>query len=849
MTKHSSAHAMIPTSDEVRALGASLITPELVLFPVRHHSPACALHLQRWLASMRPSAVLVEGPRGFDPLIPLLVHDEARMPLAVYTYAVFMDASTNTNDAEAEPGTPAEKASVARRSAYYPFCDHSPELVALRAAHMQGIPVRFIDLNFAEQCQLESEDEDSEAHSLLDERHFQRSRYLTALASQLGCRHHEELWEHLFEAPATARTFDEHVIDMAAYCHLARLECTDEELTADGTLAREAEMAWHIQQALGRRQPSDGPVLVVIGGFHAVALPGQLKQAKIKRPVIKGRAVSDEASALIRYSQDRLDRLNGYASGMTSPAWQQQLWERVLRYEKASSNTEGMQHISTRVRQELALTTLFDIAIELRTRHNIALPMPALAAAYEQVLQLAILRNRPAPVREDVFDAVTSCFVKGDADADGALVLSIARRLLSGQQMGRVPPGASTPPLVRDFEYRARRQRLKIDDSEPKRAVLDIYRRPEHRTTSRLFHGLNMLGVPLAYRTAGPDFVNGFGLDRLQEHWEYTHTAATEAALVEASVYGTTVPLAVAARFGEHLDRFESGAEPRHAKAAAAMLSDACVLGLHDHVPKVAALLASVIAADAEFASVAVATGTLGLLWESREPLEARGVLELPQLLNASYERAIYLGRSLKGANDGGSEVVAGLARLRELLTSEVGQRLDASLFWALVDELIAQNESAFVRGAAAGLAYGAGRLDETALSALVDGHLAGLTNTEAAVSFLRGLLHTAREAAWQQPSLLQVLDRLLANWQETEFVTNLPELRLAFAEMTPKETDRIAEAVAALHGKEDLGRLVRYDVSAAQVQAHLAVATRLQDVLAADGFAAWFAESKAVNA
>jgi hypothetical protein len=29
------------------------------------------------------------GPRCFDPLIPMLVHPEARMPLAVYTYAVF----------------------------------------------------------------------------------------------------------------------------------------------------------------------------------------------------------------------------------------------------------------------------------------------------------------------------------------------------------------------------------------------------------------------------------------------------------------------------------------------------------------------------------------------------------------------------------------------------------------------------------------------------------------------------------------------------------------------------------------------------------------------------------------
>jgi hypothetical protein len=810
---------MLPTSDDVRALAARMVGPDLVLFPVRHHSPACAWQLRRWLADVRPCAVLVEGPRSFDRLIPMLVHPEARMPLAVYTYTVFK--------AQGEQR-------ARRRAAYYPFCDHSPELVALRTAHEQGIPASFIDLDHAEQCQVEDENDDGEAQSLLDERHFRRSRYLGALAAQIGCRDHEELWEHLFEVPGTARNLHDHVQHLAAYCHLARVECSDEELRVDGTLAREEEMAWHIGQALARRQPGDGPVLAVVGGFHAVALPRLLEGAAAKRPSISRGTVSDEASALIRYSQDRLDRLNGYAAGMTSPAWQQQIWERTLRHDKA-----GLQ-AGARVRQELALTMLFDIAAELRTRHGVPLPMPALSAAYEHALRLAELRQRPAPVRDDVLDAVTSCFVKGDADADGALVLAVAGRALSGSATGKVPPGASTPPLVRDFDYRARRQRLKIDDAEPRRAVLDIYRRPEHRITSRLFHGLGLLGVPLAHRNAGPDFINGTGLERLQEHWDYAHSAATEAALVEASVYGTTIPLAVAARFRERLDRFESGAEPRHARAAAALLAQACVLGLHDHVPKVCGTLASVIAADAQFDSVAAAAGALGLLWESREPLEARGIDQLPVLLNAAYERAIYLGHSLRGAPADGREVVSGLSRLRELLASEAGRALDTALFWALVDDLHSRNDSAFVRGGAAGLAYGAGRLSDVALGTAVDGHLNGLIAPRDAVSFLRGLLQTAREAAWQQPTLLSVLDRLLAAWDDADFVANLPELRLAFAEMTPKETDRIAEVVAGLHGEVSLGRLVRYDLSAEQVQANLATSQRLLEVLRADGLGEW---------
>lgn len=812
----------LPSSDAVRQLGHQLLGDELLLFPVRHHSPACAWQLRRWLAEVRPSAVLVEGPRGFDRLIPMLVHADARMPLAVYTYAVFKAAG------ESAPR---------RRAAYIPFCDHSPELVALRAAATLGIPAQFIDLDHAEQCLLEpdeSGDEDEDhARSLLDERHFRRSRYLGELAARLGCRDHEELWEHLFEVPSPTRSLREHVVDLAAYCHLARIEYSDEELRADGTLARECEMAWHIQQAMARRQPGDGPVLAVVGGFHAVALPALLRGG-FQRPALSRGGVSDEDAALIRYSQDRLDRLNGYSAGMTSPAWQQQLWERMLRHVTIEPAA------SVRLRRELALTTLFDIATELRGRHGLPLPAPTLAAAYEQALGLAALRQRPAPVREDVLDAVTSCFVKGETDADAALVLAVARRQLSGQALGRVPPGASTPPLVRDFEYRARRQRLKIDDAEPHRAVLDLYRRAEHRVTSRLFHGLNLLGVPLAHRTAGPDFVHGLGLDRLQEHWEYAHSASTQAALVEASLYGSTVPQAVAARFGERLERFESGAEPRHAQAAAALLAQACVLGLHDHLPKTAGVLAAAVAADADFESVATTCGALGLLWESREPLEARGIEALPSLLTAAYDRAIYLGRSLRGATGDGSGIVTGLRRLRELLSSEAGGALDATLFWALIHALRTGHDAPHVRGAAAGLAYGAAQMSEAELGVTVDGHLNGLIAPREAVSFLRGLLQTAREAAWQQPALLEVLDRQLATWDESDFIANLPELRLAFAGMTPKETDRIAQAAAALHGQADLGRLTHHGQSAEQVQAHLQATQRLQDILQADGLASW---------
>jgi hypothetical protein len=811
---------MATRSQDIRALAAEFATRELLIYPVRHHSPACAWRLQRLFDERPPSKVLVEGPRNFSPLIPLLVHAEAKMPLAVYTYAV-------------ERGESADD--VKRRAAYYPFCDYSPELVALREAAARGIPSAFIDLDFAEQCQVSADEDSAESVSLLDERHFKRSRFLQALAEQQGCRSDEELWEHLFEVPAANRSLEEHLASLAAYCQLARADATEPELRADGTLQREAEMAWHVREALAARKPDEGPVLVVVGGFHAVVMPALLR-SNPPRPSISRSRITDEAAALIRYSFDRLDRLNGYSAGMTSPAWHQWLWERMQARAKAGVDA------GPRARLESVLAVTFEIADALRTR-NVQIPVPALTAAYEQTLRLAELRGRAAPVREDVLDAITSCFVKGSIESEGVVVLETAHRILSGHAVGKVPPGASRPPLVKDFEYRARRQRLRIDDSDPRRSVLDIYRRQDHRLTSRLFHGLLLLGVPIGFRSAGPDFVSGVGLERLQEHWEYSYSAAVEAALVEASIYGVTVPLAVASKFAERLQKIESGDEPRDARIAAGLTVQACVLGLHDHLDRVLGGVRDAIGVDAEFESVASAVFTLGLLWESREPLEARDVAALPELIQAAYERAIYLGLSLQGskAQDERSLLQA-LTRLRELLVSAAGRTLDASLYWDLVHRLRTQHDSPLVRGGAAGIAYTGGYLSEEELGAAVAGHLSGLAQPKEAVGFLRGLLYCAREAAWQQPTLLRVLDNLLAKWDEQTFVGALPELRLAFAEMTPNETDRIALRVANLHGADTLGPLVRYDLSDEQVQGHLLLSQAAREVLQADGLAGWLA-------
>ncbi len=763
----------LPTTAEVRDLAARLVSDELVVLPVRHHSPACAAAVQAAFARHRPSRVLIEGPRSFTDLVDLLCHPEAEYPLAVYTW------SRATGPGQA-PG--------AGHGGYYPFCDYSPELVATRLGRAAGVPVSFCDLEVGEQAAAAAAAVLPGDGSLLREDVYAHSRALTALAERLGCRDQEDLWELLFEADPVDTDLDEHQARMTAYCLLARRDHTDADLDREGTRQREAEMVHHVREALAARRAGDGPVLVVLGGFHAVALPDLLADPPARPTLDLGRV--EAGSALVRYGFDRLDRLNGYASGMTAPGWHQRIWDE-----------RGRGAAPDEARRAAALTVLLDVADEMRGRHRTPVPTPTLAAAQGQLLLLTDLRNHPGPLRSDLLDAVTSCLVQGEADVEGRLVRRVTRHVLTGTRVGRVPPGAGTPPLVRDTLERLRALRIDTEATEPRNLALDLYRNPAHRRTSRALHGLRLLAVPFAEHTAGPDFVRGTGLARLQERWTYLWNPGSEGRLAEVSLLGSTLPEAVEARFAQVLGAATEDGRVPSSTEAVALLAQAAVLGLHDRLAPVLQLVRTALARETGFVGAVGAAGALALLEEGREPLEAARLEGLAELVATAYSRCLYLGADLQGDEQPPDAVATALARLRELLASPGGAALDAEPFWALVDQLRGGHDRALVRGAATGLASTAGRLSVEELARTVAGHLASSMPAEEAVGFVRGLFATARETVWQDSGLVAELDGRLTGWDQQTFLRTLPDLRLAFADLTPRETDRVAEIVAALHG------------------------------------------------
>src|ERR1043166_5549432 len=149
----------------------------VILFPVRHHSPAAARLVRELIERLHPDAVLIEGPSDFNGRLHELWLPH-RLPVAIYSFLRSADGQ-------------------ASRSAFYPFCEHSPEWQALQAAHEIGSDVSFIDLPWADLV-----DEDEEPSNRYADSDLAHNRYIPLLCERLGVEDFHTLWDTLFELDA-----------------------------------------------------------------------------------------------------------------------------------------------------------------------------------------------------------------------------------------------------------------------------------------------------------------------------------------------------------------------------------------------------------------------------------------------------------------------------------------------------------------------------------------------------------------------------------------------------------------------------------------------------------------------
>lgn len=739
-----------------RELGATLgwSTP-LALFPVRHHSPTCARQLDRFLRAYRPDCVLIEGPALYNDRIEVLADPAHEAPFAVVSVA-------------------RQRGEILGRS-YYPLCDYSPELVALRVARELGAAARFIDLTHGERRADLREGEGGEGEERMeaaeDDKNLAHSRFTQAIIAQSGCRDFDEVWESLFEQAGWDQAPAEWALSVAVYAHLSRASTTAEEMEADGTLDRERFMAALIEEARAQFKR----IAVVTGAFHTVALRG----TRPGRPR-RGKDGATIEIFLAPYTFPRLDALLGYESGMSGPQFYQHLWE-------ARGEADPFAAAARRVLVEASRLARQDGEV-LGTADAIA----ALAFARE----LAAFRGRPRVGRVEVIEAAQACFIKGDATLVGRRATAALTEAMRGTKVGRLGESAGQSPLVLDFHRRLRELRLPVEHGRPQPLELSIYASDLALSRSRFFQQCTLLDLGFCERQRGPDLAAGEDLHLAIEHWTVQFVPEVEAELAAHAHLGVTVEDVAAALVAKAC----AAAEGKSA-ALAMQLLRALLMGLHRTVARLVPRLAAAMLADDDVVSLLGAGRLLRTVLRGRERLEASLVEGLPQLARQAFlQGALRLERLSAFGPDRLSEVLEALGALLDVTLTEPALAPDRELLvgHALAAREAARGRAPAVLGALDGFLLQIGRTDAAAIARALGGFRG---RADGVGAYLEGVLAVARQALLGDGALLAALLDLVRRSPWQEFLSWLPSLRRAMTRLSPRETEAVAARAAEILG------------------------------------------------
>ncbi len=736
------------------------------------------------MAAYEPDCILIEGPENAQEQIRVLAHPETKAPVALYYF--YKDSKGLLSEDKED------------YRCYYPFLDSSPELVAMREAEALGIPARFIDLPYGEILIGTAEDRgiraEREKPSYNDDYLLSRSAYLRRLCEKTGLRSFDELWEKYFEIGGLFLETADFIRLVSVQCGLSRQHTPKEELEADGCLLRERYMAQQIAEASGKYKR----ILVVTGGFHTYGLMELETLQPAAKPVKLHRlADRDQGVYPIAYSMEAADALNGYASGMQSPGFYQQVWDRLLKKETPEGAYEGA-----------ALHQLVSAGRQARKKKE-PLSSYDIICALSMAKGLAALRGKQEPGLYELRDAALSSFVKGEYSPSTDLPLRILSELNRGKQVGSLCRDADRPPLILDFEEQCRKFGLKIQAAGQQEVTLELFTKKKHLAMSRFFYQIEYLGTGFARRTRGADLLNRKDKSRIREIWSYRFSGSVLAALVDVSMMGGTVAEASRTRLVRQFQTSQISQE------AARLMAQGFLMGFLEEQARMGMHIREVLMEDGDFFSLTKGFSHLRMLYELQELYEVQDSAELEELIRICFQKIVQLLPSMAQVKDEQlKECMEGCLSLYQITGRPGFVRYRPVLLEAFERLLGQRGITPGLEGTVLGLLYGYESRYEARIRSAAAGYLQGTDEMQMkSAAFLRGLFYTARDFVFVQEHFLEMIDGLLEKLSGEAFMKLLPELRQAFGYFTPLEIDRIAGKAAGLHGvkKQEVlhGRMV----------------------------------------
>jgi Family of unknown function (DUF5682) len=636
-----------------------------------------------------------------------------------------------------------------KTAAFWPFAVFSPEWQAIRYALGAGIPVRFCDLPAAHQLAMaggRGQGRWAGAQPGTDP--------IAELAAAGGYDDPERWWEDMVEHVPGPRSIFAAIAEAIAILRAERPE--PDALDA----AREAYM-----RKVLRRTVKDGyqRIAVVCGAWHVPAVAARRSAAADDR-LLRGLPKAKAVFTWVPWTYGRLAYTSGYGAGIRSPGWYDHLF------------TAGGRPIERWLAK--AATVLRDEGIPASSAHVIE--SVRLAEA------LAALRGRPLAGLEEVTEAARAVLCEGSDLLTGL----IQQRLVIGERLGTVPAAIPMMPLQRDLRASQRRLRLR-PEAAPRDYDLDL-RKPNDLARSHLLHRLALLGVPWGMPREG----RTRNIGTFRETWQLTWRPELDLALIEASMWGSTVAGAAEQRARS----LASGAATLDELTA---LVERCLLA--DLGAALPAVLASVRDRAALDTDVTHLMAALPALVRAARYGDVRGT-DPGQLGQVAVEMItrVCAGLTAVAASLDETAARAMLDRI-DAVHSATGLLADGASRTRWLDTLarliLSDRCPPLISGRLSRLLLDAGRLGPDEAATRMSRELSAAVLAAAAAGWAEGFLAGSGLLLVHDDRLLSLADGWLAGLSADAFTGVLPALRRTFGAFAPPERRAIGEKAARLDG------------------------------------------------
>ena len=641
-----------------------------------------------------------------------------------------------------------------QQAAFWPFAVFSPEWQAIGYALDAGIPVRFCDLPAAHQLVMAARDVPPA-----------RTDPVAELAAAAGYDDPERWWEDVVEHVPGPAVFDA----LAEAIGILRADAEEAD-------SRDAIREAHMRKVL-RRTVREGfeRIAVICGAWHVPALR-DLPPAAADDRLLRGLPKVKASLTWVPWTYGRLSYASGYGAGIRSPGWYDHLFcspgqpvERWLAKAAAVLRDEGIPASPAHVIESIRLAEA-----------------------------LAALRGRPLAGLEEVSEAARSVLCEGS----DLLTALIQRRLVVGERLGTVPPATPMVPLQRDLQDQQRHLRLR-PEAAPRDYDLDL-RKPTDLARSRLLYQLALLQV--AWGTPQESRTRNIGTFR--ESWQLTWRPELDLALIEASIWGSTVAAAAA-------QRARSIAADATALDELTALAERCLLAdLDDALPTVLAAVRDRAALEGDVTHLMAA---LPALVRAARYGDVRGT-DPARLGEVAVEMLIRICAGLPAAVASLDETAEQAMRERiDAVNSATGLLADGASRDRWLDTLavlargddpprpprvgMAPRCPPVISGRLTRLLLDAGRITTDEAGVRMSRALSAAAPAPAAAGWAEGFLAGSGLLLVHDDKLLTVADGWLAGLSVDAFAVVLPALRRTFGGFAPPERRAIGQQAARLDG------------------------------------------------